>query len=181
MSTAFVGEIRCFGFNFAPTGWAQCNGQIMSIQQNAALFSLLGTTYGGNGTTTFALPNLQGQVPMHWGNGPGGFDTVLGEVQGSTSVTLISGQMPMHNHTVTASAIAAGAGSERTAIPTAQTYLGSSANPNAAFQLPAPTINAAFSPKAIGITGNSIPHENMQPYLVLNFCIALQGVFPSRN
>jgi microcystin-dependent protein len=153
----------------------------MSIQQNAALFSILGTTYGGNGQTNFALPNLQGQVPMHWGSGPGGFNTVIGEVQGSTTVTLNSNEMPIHNHTITASAIAAGAGSERTAIPTAATYLGPSAQPNAAYQVPAPTINAPFSPKAITVTGNSIPHENMQPYLVLNFCIALVGVFPSRN
>jgi microcystin-dependent protein len=181
MSNAFIGEIRCFGFNFAPYGWAQCNGELLSIQQNTALFSILGTTYGGNGQTNFALPNLQGQVPMHWGDGPGGFSTQLGEVQGSTTVTLISNQMPIHNHTVTASSVAAGGGSERTAVPTAATYIGPSANPNAAFQSPAPTINAPFSPKAIAVTGNSIPHENMQPYLVLNFCIALTGVFPSRN
>ena len=181
MSTAFVGEIRCFGFNFAPYGWALCNGQLLPIQQYAALFSILGTTYGGNGQTNFALPNLQGQVPMHWGSGPGGFTTVLGEVQGSTAVTLMSTQMPIHNHTITASSIAAGAGSERSAGPTATSYIGPSANPNAAFLSPAPTINAPFSPKAITLTGNSIPHENMQPYLVLTFCIALVGVFPSRN
>jgi microcystin-dependent protein len=181
MSTPYIGEIRCFGFNFAPNGWAQCNGQLLAIQQNAALFSILGTTYGGNGTTNFGLPNLQGQVPMHWGNGPGGFNTQIGEIQGTSTVSLVSTQMPIHSHTINASAIAAGAGSERTAIPTAATYLGPSANPNAAYQNPAPTINAPLSPKAIAATGSSAPHENMQPYVVLNFCIALTGVFPSRN
>ncbi|HEY1796187.1 MAG TPA: tail fiber protein [Stellaceae bacterium] len=181
MSTAFVGEIRCFGFNFAPRGWALCNGQLLSIQQNTALFSLLGTVYGGNGVSTFGLPNLQGQVPMHWGNGPGGFNTDIGQVQGSTAVTLISSQMPVHSHMIRAVAIATGGQSERTAIPSAATYLGPSANPNAAYQNPAPTINAPFSPKAISPTGNSLPHENMQPYLALNFCISLSGSFPSRN
>lgn len=181
MSTAFVGEIRCFGFNFAPFGWAMCNGQVLSIQQNAALFSILGTTYGGNGTTTFALPNLQGQVPMHWGNGPGGFDTALGEVQGSTAVSLTTGQIPVHNHLIRAAAIASGGQAERSSTPSASTYLGPSANPNAAYLGPAPTIDAPFSPKAISLTGSSVPHENMQPYLVLTFCIALQGIFPSRN
>lgn len=183
MASNFVGEIRCFGFNFPPRGWAQCNGQILSIQQNAALFSLLGTTYGGNGTTSFGLPNLQGQVPMHWGNGPGGFNTELGQVQGSPAVTLASNQMPIHNHTINVAAVAQGGQSERSAVPTATSYLGPSANPNAAYQAPPPppTINAPFSPKAISVAGNSIPHENMQPYLVLNFCIALEGQFPSRN
>jgi len=179
MTQPFVGEIRCFGFTFAPFGWASCNGQILPISQNTALFSLLGTSFGGNGTSTFALPNLQGNVPMHWGLGPGGFDTSIGEVQGNSTVTLISGQIPAHNHTVVSQVVAPGGAAEHAAAPQSGASIGPS-NPDGLYGT-SPTINAVFSPSTIGVTGGSQPHDNMQPYLALNFCIALQGVFPSRN
>jgi microcystin-dependent protein len=181
MSQPFLGEIRCFGFNFAPRGWAQCNGQLQPISQNTALFSLLGTTYGGDGVTTFALPNLQGQIPMHWGNSPGGLNTVIGQVQGQSNVTLNSNQIPQHTHSVTAATVPAGGTSQRTAVPSNTAYLSGSRPPNRAYQNPAQAITAPFSPKAITSTGGSQPHDNMQPYLVLNFCIALEGIFPARN
>lgn len=174
----FVGEIRCFGFTFAPRGYAYCNGQLMSIAQNTALFSILGTTFGGDGQTTFALPNLQGQIPMHWGNAPGGFNTVLGEVQGQTDVTLTSNQIPVHMHAVNAGS---GTAAERTAIPNNTSFLSGSKAPDFVYQTAPSTVTAAFSPKAISANGGSQPHENMQPYLVLNFCIAVEGLFPSRN
>ena len=179
MAEPYVGEIRCFGFNFAPRGYAFCNGQLMSIAQNSALFAILGTTYGGDGMTTFALPNLQGRIPMHWGNSPGGLNTVLGEAQGVTLVTLIVNQIPAHNHMVIAATV--GDASERTAIPTNMTFLSGSRPPNRAYQNPAQAVTAAFSPKAITVSGGSQPHDNMQPYLVLNFCIALEGIFPQQG
>lgn len=175
----FIAEVRCFGFTFAPRGWAQCNGQLMSISQNTALFSILGTTYGGDGVSTFALPNLQGRIPMHWGSSPGGETTAIGEVQGQTSVTLTTNQIPSHPHAVTA--VTVGDASERTAIPTNVAFLSGSRNPNLAYQNPGAAVTSAFSPKAITVNGGSQPHDNMQPYLVLNFCIALEGIFPSRN
>ena len=177
MANPFVGEIRCFGFNFAPLGWALCNGQLLSISQNTALFSLLGTNFGGNGTTTFALPNLQGNVPMHWGNS--GFNSVIGEVQGGSTVTLTSNQIPIHNHAIISQVVATGGAAEHAATPSSGASIGPS-NPDGLYNT-LPTINATFSPSTIGVTGGSQPHDNMQPYLVLNFCIALQGVFPARN
>lgn len=179
MSEPFLAEIRCFGFNFAPTGWATCNGQLLPISQNTALFSLLGTTYGGNGQSTFGLPNLQGRIPMHQGNGPGGFDTVLGEVLGSPTVQVISTEMPAHIHTVTAEEVTPGGLSQHTATPSGSTFFAQS-QPNQVYNT-SPTLNAGFASSMVGSTGASQPHDNMQPYLVLNFCIALQGIFPSRN
>jgi microcystin-dependent protein len=179
VANPFVGEIRCFGFNFAPIGWALCNGQLLAISQNAALFSLLGTSFGGNGTTNFALPNLQGNVPMNQGTGPGGFSTVLGEVQGSSTVTLTSSQIPQHNHAIISQVVAPGGAAEHAATPAIGASIGPS-NPDGLYNT-LPTINATLSPSTIGATGGSQPHDNMQPYLVLNFCIALQGVFPARN
>ena len=176
MSEAYVGEIRCFGFNFAPYQWALCNGQQMAISQNAVLFSILGTTYGGNGTTTFGLPNLQGQIPMHWGTTSGLPTTVVGEVQGQSSVNLTTQQIPQHNHVI--SSATASTGVERSAIPTTTSYL-SNAKGGFVYQDPPVTPNAPFSPKAISMTGASLPHDNMQPYLTLNFCISLYGVFPT--
>jgi len=178
MAEPFVGEIRCFGFNFAPTGWALCNGQLLSISQNTALFSLLGTFFGGDGVSTFGLPNMQGNVPMFWGNGPGGFDTVIGEVQGSANVTLASNQMPIHNHSIVSAVVAPGGAAEHAAAPAAGDFIGPS-NPDGLYKT-SPTINATFAPP-MSTTGGSQPHDNMQPYLVLNFCIALQGVFPARS
>jgi microcystin-dependent protein len=179
MANPFVGEIRCFGFNFAPLGWALCNGQLLSISQNTALFSLLGTNFGGNGTSTFGLPNLQGNVPMHWGTSPGGFNSVIGEVQGSSTVTLLSSQIPIHNHPIVSQVVAPGGAAEHAATPSSGASIGPS-NPDGLYNT-SPTINATLSPSTIGATGGSQPHDNMQPYLTLNFCIALQGVFPARN
>jgi len=178
MSEAFIGEIRAFGFNFAPFGWAQCNGQLLPISQNTALFSILGTTFGGNGTTNFALPNLQGLSPMHWGTSPG-LNTQLGESLGQSNVTLTVNQMPAHIHSVLPAA--PGEKDERSPMPTSASFLSSSQPPNRAYVSSPSTFDAQFSPKAISATGGSQPHENMQPYLVLNFCIALEGIFPSRN
>ena len=179
MSEPFVAEIRCFGFTFAPRDWAQCNGQLMAIAQNQALFSILGTTYGGDGVTTFALPNLQGRIPMHWGASHGGETTDIGQVQGETSVSLTVNEIPIHNHAVTA--VTVGDASERTAVPTNTAFLSGSRPPNRAYLNPAPAVNVAFSPKAISLAGGSQPHDNMQPYLVLNFCIALFGIFPPHS
>lgn len=172
MSSPFVAEIRIFPCNFAPTGWAFCNGQLMPISQNTALFSLLGTTYGGDGKSTFGLPNLQGNAPMHPGQGPGLSDHFLGEAGGVETVTLLQSEIPFHNHLLTADL-----------VDVADTNVPS---PNASFALSSggtlyqATSNAQLSPSALAPVGGSLPHTNMQPYLTLNFCIALQGVFPPR-
>lgn len=164
----FVGEIRVVGFNFAPRGWALCNGQLLPISQNTALFSLLGTTYGGDGRSNFALPNLQGRAVMHPGNGPGLTPRYLGENGGTTSETLSQAQMPAHNH-----ALNAASGSATTGTP-------SGAN-----SLAAGTVNtygAANNMVPMGeAVGGGQAHNNMQPYEVLNFVIALQGIFPPRS
>lgn len=178
MSTPFLGEIRAFGFTFAPTGWAFCDGQLLSIAQYSALFAIIGTYFGGNGQTTFQLPNLQGRIPMHWGNGAGLSSYVLGETEGTPSVTVTLGQMPMHTHTVhTAVPQTATQG---TGIPTNSAYLGSS-DPDKLYNDATPNPATSFSQKAIWIAGQGLPHENMQPFLAVNFCIALAGIFPSRN
>ncbi len=179
MGQPYIGEIRCFGFNFAPAGWAFCNGQLMAIVQNDALFSILGTTYGGDGVTTFGLPDLQGRIPMHWGNGPGGFNTTIGESQGAPTHTLAVNEMPLHTHSIIATSVPSGGIVERTATPDATTFLADS-TPDGIYNK-TPTVNTGFSPSAIIATGGSQPHDNTQPYLVLNFCIALQGIFPSQN
>jgi microcystin-dependent protein len=180
MSAPYVGEIRCFGFNFAPVGWAFCNGQTMVIAENTTLFTLIGTTYGGDGVQTFQLPNLQGQVPMHWGTG-GGVTTVIGQTLGVPQVTLSSAQMPSHQHTVTAASIPSGGVVDRVATPASTSFLSESQPPNGVY-LKAPTnFNAPFSQKAISLNGGSQPHDNTQPYLALNFCISLFGIFPTQN
>lgn len=180
MSQPFVGEIRCFGFRFAPVNWAFCNGQVLAISQNDALFSILGTTYGGDGISTFALPNLQGAVPMHWGsNTVSGMNTVIGEVQGSSNVTLNAAQMPAHTHAATAQEIASGGVVERTANPGPTTWLSDSAIYGVWNYTP--TIDAQFSPRAISSTVGSQPHENRQPFLAVNFCLCLYGVFPPHS
>jgi microcystin-dependent protein len=171
MSEPFLGEIRTFGFNFAPQGWAMCNGQVLSIAQNAALFSLLGTFYGGNGTTNFALPNLQSRVGIHQGQGPGLSSYVIGEVSGSESVTLTAGQMPAHSHSLIANAGTAGV-----SRPDGAVLARTGSNTYAA----APD-GTAMNAGAIGQAGGSQPFSILQPFLCLNFCIALQGIFPSRN
>ncbi|MDQ6615277.1 MAG: tail fiber protein [Actinomycetota bacterium] len=171
MSEPFLGEIRVFGFNFAPQGWATCSGQILPISQNTALFSLLGTTYGGNGQTTFALPDLRGRAPLSFGQGPGLQNYDLGEVSGSESVTLTSGQLPTHAHNVVAHGGPASATRPGGAVP-AQT-----SGPSYAAAPDGTNMNAGM----IGNAGSSQPFDNRQPFLVVNFCIALQGIYPSRN
>ncbi|QYG91873.1 phage tail protein [Iamia sp. SCSIO 61187] len=171
MSEPFLGEIKMVGFNFAPRGYALCNGQLLSIAQNSALFALLGTTYGGNGQTTFALPNLQSRVPMHFGQGPGLSSRVMGEQAGTENVTLLSTQMPQHNHLVNAST-----GDSSSKNPSGG-VMGGTASPIYATGSP----NAQMNPVTIGFAGGNQPHENMPPFLVVNFIIALQGIFPSRN
>jgi len=170
MSDPFVAEIRIFGFNFAPTGWAQCNGQILPISQNTALFSLLGTTYGGNGQSTFALPNMQSNAPMHPGQGPGLSLHDLGEMSGSEFVTLLESEMPAHAHTANGSDE-----DDDSTLPGGHAYGKLSVAYTPAANL------GAMAPQSLGPTGGSLPHNNMMPYLVLNFCIALQGVFPPRT
>ena len=165
MGEPFLAEIRIVSFNFAPKGWAFCNGQLLPINQNQALFALLGTTYGGNGTTTFALPNLQGRVPFHFG---GNF--TLGQTGGEATHTLSTSEMPAHNHLAMASSSNADQVS-----PSANFWAKGAASAYSA----AP--NNAMSPASLAQAGGSQPHENMSPFLVLNFVIALQGIFPSRN
>src|ERR1044071_8078993 len=172
MSSPFVAEIRIFGCNSAPTGWALCNGQLLPISQNTALFSLLGTFYGGDGKSTFALPNMQGNAPMFWGQGPGLSLYDLGQESGSQFVTRIQSEMPIHTHTYTASEETVneatpvnfffGAGETRYAPP-------------AGLQI------GGLNSLGGAITGGTLPHNNMMPYLTVNFCIALQGVFPPRS
>jgi len=175
MADQFVAEIRIFPFNFAPQGWAFCNGQILPISQNTALFSLLGTTYGGDGRTNFALPDMMGNAPMHPGQGPGLSLHDLGETAGSETVTLIASELPSHNHNLGAqtnplSAVASPAGATLTRPASGNIFFGS-AGPFA----------AAMSPSALSPAGSDFPHNNMQPYLTLNYCIALQGIFPPRS
>ena len=174
MSDPFVAEIRMFGCNYAPTGWAQCNGQILPLSQNTALFSLLGTTYGGNGQSTFALPNLQGSVPVNAGQGPGLSDYFLGQSGGSGTVTLLSTEMPNHPHAMMASSQPG-----EDAVPTTEAMARSV---NASLYQPTTNANVVpLSAQAVAPAGSSLPHNNMMPYLVINFCIALQGIFPPRS
>jgi len=179
MSSPFIGEIRAFGFQFAPVNWAFCNGQLLPIAQFDALFALLGTIYGGDGTTTFGLPNLQGNVPMHWGNGPGGFNTTIGQTQGTTTHTLTVAETPAHTHTVTAMELSPGGVVERTPVPNSNAWLSDSA-PGGIWSS-TPTLDTQLSGSTLAPAGGSQPHENMQPYLAINFCICLSGIFPSRN
>jgi microcystin-dependent protein len=175
MSDPFVAEIRIFPFNFAPTGWAFCDGQLMPISQNTALFSLLGTTYGGDGKSTFALPNLQGMAAMHPGQGPGLSQRFLGEEGGEQSVTLIQSEMPTHTHTMNATT-----SPSSTTLPDATTSFGRSGGGSFYKQTPFGAL-AQFGQPDLPPAGGSLPHNNMQPYLTLNFCIALQGIFPPRS
>jgi microcystin-dependent protein len=172
VSEPFIGEIKMVGFNFAPRGYAQCNGQILSIAQNTALFSLLGTTYGGNGQTTFALPDLRSRIPVHVGQGPGLSDYSLGQASGTETVTLSAGQLAPHGHTVNASTTATSKNPANN-VP-AVTGAGSS---YAATPTPGTTMNAGM----VTGGGSGQPHNNLQPYLCVNFVIALEGIFPSRN
>jgi microcystin-dependent protein len=191
MPTSFVGEILLVGFNFPPKGYAFCQGQLLPIQQNTALFSLLGTMYGGNGQTNFALPNLQGSVPLGFGQGPGLTDHPQGEKSGSETIQLTTQQMPLHTHVVNASSVLAavasrsGAGNQQT--PVGNVPASESAGVTATYSngLPDATMragNIAVSGTATASpAGNDQPHENRQPYLTMNYVIALQGVFPPRS
>ena len=175
MADPFVAEIRIFPFTFPPKGWAFCDGQLMPISQNTALFSLLGTVYGGDGKSTFALPNLQGSAAMHPGQGSGLSERFLGEIGGAESITLLVSEMPFHTHSLQAF----------------QTVEGDQLGPNANGQsLLAKSNNGALyntgaqvtmAPQSLTPNGASLPHNNMQPYLTLHFCIAMQGVFPPRQ
>jgi len=199
MSEPFLGEIIMFGGNFAPRGWAFCNGQLMSISQNSALFSILGTTYGGDGQTTFALPNLQGRVPVHAGQSPGTSRYVLGEVSGTENITLTANELPAHVHTVALSgtgnvSVALGASSAAGNAPapgptTVPAKVASGLNTLNAYSTTAPdttllpvntttTVNVAGN---TGVAGNNLPVPVVQPYVVVNFIIATEGMFPSRN
>ncbi len=166
MSEPFIAEIRMVAFDFAPRGWALCNGQLLPINQNQALFSILGTTYGGNGQTTFALPDLRGRSPVH-----SGAQIVLGERSGEENHTLINAEMPAHTHPVKGDAASASV-----STPTGNVWAASGNNP---FSSSAP--DTAMNPASVTAAGGSQPHSNLQPYLVVNFVIALQGIFPSRN
>jgi microcystin-dependent protein len=165
MADPYLAQISIVAFNFPPRGWAFCNGQLLQISQNQALFSILGTTYGGDGRTTFALPNFQGMAPLHVGSG-----FALGNTGGEPTHTLLISEMPSHTHTPSGSPSTANA---RTT--TGNSWAAESANPYS------PTSSGSMQPGCIGISGGSQPHNNLQPYLVLNFVIALVGIFPSRN
>jgi microcystin-dependent protein len=172
----FVAEIRIFPFNqFATRGWAFCDGQLMAISQNTALFSLLGTNFGGNGKSTFQLPNMQGNVPMHPGNGAGLTPRIIGEEGGTPTVTLLETELPVHTHGVMS---VAGNLPANTNKPTSNAF-GKASQGNV--YAPPPASGSPLATQSIGITGNSLPHNNMQPYIALCFCIALQGVFPPRT
>src|ERR1700748_1336880 len=169
MSDQFVAEIRIFPFNFAPKGWAMCNGQLLPISQNTALFSLLGTMYGGDGRSTFALPNLQGSAPMNQGAGPNLTQRTMGESGGSPSVTLLSTEMPSHTHTVM------NAAASNATVPATNTVFGGGGRDKESAYAPASQpASVLMNPLAVGIAGGSQPHNNMPPYLALNFVIALQ-------
>lgn len=173
MSQPFLSEIKIMSFGFAPKGWAQCNGQFLPINQNQALFSLLGTTYGGNGQTTFALPDLRGCVPLHEGSGH-----TLGEKAGAQAVTLNISQLPTHNHDFSSNTCVQSASANATAgVPTSNYWANSG---RAAYSTGGVSLGA-MSPQAVSTVGGSQAHQNMQPFLALNFCIALQGIFPSQN
>ena len=167
----FIGEIMLVPYNFAPRGWAFCSGQILPIAQNTALFSLLGTTYGGNGTTTFALPDLRGRCAISSGQGPGLSNYSLGEVTGTENITLIANQLPPHGHTVGAVDDDSTTATPTNALPANIAAKGYSKG----------AANTSMNPTMIGGGGGNQPHSNLQPLLVLNYCIALEGIFPSRN
>jgi len=174
MADPFVAEIRVFPFNFAPRGWAWCNGQLLPLSQNTALFSLLGTTYGGDGKSTFALPDLQGRAPMHPGQGPGLSLHDLGETGGSETVTLLESEIPAHTHAVQANAAAADLQGPAPERVLARSSGGSAYQTSAAGLVPMAT-------EALTPAGGDQPHNNLQPYLTFYFNIALQGVFPPRG
>ena len=174
MSSPFVAEIRIFPFNFAPTGWAFCDGQILPISQNTALFALLGTVYGGDGKSTFALPDMQGNAPMQPGQGQGLSLRDLGEMSGVESITLLQSEIPVHTHT-----IGTMTDPGNLQLPGPDRSLARSVNATA-YQSNTSANLQMMAPQSLSLAGGGLPHNNMQPYLTLNFCIALQGIFPPR-
>jgi microcystin-dependent protein len=168
------------GFNFAPIGWALCNGQLLSIAQNTALFSLLGTTYGGDGVSTFALPNLQSRVAVHQGQGSGLSPYVIGSIGGTENVTLLATQMPSHNHLINVNNTP-GTAPDPTSKIQAEAATGDPRNPTLISQFTAAAATGTMAPTTVSMTGGGQPHANIQPYLTINFIIALQGIFPSRG
>ncbi len=173
MSEPFLAEVHIFGFNFPPRGWAQCDGQILPINQNQSLYSLLGTTYGGDGRTTFALPDLRGRTPLHVGDSttPGSVNHPLGNGSGEEDHTVTMSEMPGHDHSVAAKAASATSDEPQGNLPARPGF--------DAYR--SPSSLGAFAPETVANTGGGTSHENMQPWLAVNFCIALQGLFPSRN
>ncbi len=186
MTDPYLGQVQLFGFNFAPQGWAQCQGQILPISQYVALFSIIGTFYGGNGTSNFALPNLQGNSVVGAGQAPGLSPYVVGEIVGTPTVTIDSSTMARHNHGLVATSVV---GTKNTAsgnqlalaVVSGGGSKGSNGYTNQIYSPNASQATTGLAPQAIGMTGGSQPHNNMQPYLALNYCIALNGVFPPRN
>jgi microcystin-dependent protein len=174
----FLGQIMMVGFNFAPVGWALCNGQLLSIAQNTALFSLLGTTYGGDGRTTFALPNLQGRVPIHQGQSPGTSTYVMGQVAGTENQTLLVGNLPAHSHPANASSASGGNNSP---IGGFWAEVNSGGRSPVASPAYAASATGQMAGTAIGLTGSNQPFSVIQPYLCVNFIIALVGIFPTRG
>ncbi|GAB2881289.1 phage tail protein [Nocardioides pacificus] len=174
MADPFVAEIRLFPFNFAPKGWAWCDGQVLPISQNTALFSLLGTTYGGDGKSNFALPDLRGRLAMHPGQGPGLSSYDLGETGGTETVALLNSEIPHHTHSVLASPESADL-----RVPGPARALGTSSGA-AAYGPASGGLPAAMAPQTLGPAGGGLPHNNLMPYLTFYYCIALQGVFPPR-
>ena len=175
MTQPYVGQIQAFGFGFAPRGWAQCNGQTLAISQNAALFSLLGTTYGGNGVSTFMLPNLQSSVPMHYGTSPVGNTYVQGQTGGEEQVQLTLNNLPLHNHLFYGTTDVGG--SNVTAAGAVLGQIGKNANSYYA----ADTTPQPLNPASLASVGGNTPHTNIQPYLAINWCIAMTGIYPSRS
>jgi len=178
MTNAFIGEIRLFGNSFAPRDWATCDGQLLSITQNSALFAIIGTYYGGDGRVTFALPNFQGATGIDQGQGQGLSPYVIGEQTGVPAITLLQSEIPMHNHPIATRL--GGTPTQTIQTPTASAFLGGS-SPAATYNDQVPSPSTAFSPVAISPAGSSLPHDNMQPFLAILFCICLYGIFPARN
>lgn len=170
MSDQYVGEVRLVGFNFAPLDWAFCNGAVQSISQNETLFNLIGTTYGGNGTTTFNLPDLQGRIPIHQGTASTGTTYIIGQPSGVESVTVTLNQFPAHNHSLLASTNTGGSNNPANNVANSGLTVYSTEAPN-----------AAMLPAMVGSIGSSLPHDNLQPFLVLNWIISLYGIYPSQN
>ncbi len=174
MSEPYIGQIMIVGFDFAPIRWAQCNGQLIPIAQNTALFSLLGNTYGGDGVVTFGLPDMRSRIPIHMGQGPGLTNRPIGEADGEETHTLIVPEIPAHNHMVISSNLPANQQSPVGHI------LGAEPTGATAFYSDRPA-DSTMSPQMLSVTGGSLPHNNMQPFLTLNFCIALEGIYPARS